>query len=99
MTQLNEKELNIKKKSNNKRKKNEEKEKNRNKEIKEEFFTADNSTEQILGVKEENGNLIAFVQIRENNGKTRREKMGMDLLKIYNPWILIDYYESRATFE
>ena len=69
-----------------------------NKEKPHPFYIIDNSIEKILGIKEENGVLVAYIEVRDENGKIRREKIDNDDLKLNNPWILIDYYESRATF-
>ena len=62
------------------------------------FYMIDKSIEKIVSIRKEKGILVAIIEIREKNGKIKREKVKADVLKINNPWILIDYYESRAKF-
>lgn len=95
---------------NPKKKKKEEKEdNNKNKKINEgsniqesksnfPFYMVDKSILKIDGIRDEKGILYAFVEIKQDDGSIQREKIEIDELKMNNPWLLIDYYESRAKF-
>ena len=62
------------------------------------FYMVDKSIFKIDGIRDEKGVLYAFVEIKQDDGTIQREKLEIDELKMNNPWLLIDYYESRAKF-
>ena len=62
------------------------------------FYRVDRALRKIIALKEENGILYALVEIIGNKGKIKKKKIEANSLKINNPWILIDFYESRAKF-
>ena len=72
--------------------------KNMNNKIIAHFYRVDKSIKKILAVKKENGILYALVEMSNNNGGIKRKKIEAKSLKTNNPWILIDFYESRAKF-
>ena len=73
-------------------------------EIKEESILSENFiknkelNEKIISVNFENGDLIALVERKEKDNKTKKEKIKTKDLKKTNPWILVNYYESNILF-
>ena len=59
------------------------------------YFMLDNSIDEILGVKLEKNELVGIVKKRDKNGKVYTEKMSTEDIKKTNPWILVDFYESK----
>ena len=62
------------------------------------FYMVDKSIVKIDGIRDEKGILYAFVEIKQDDGIIQRDKIEIEELKMNNPWLLIDYYESRAKF-
>ena len=62
------------------------------------FYMVDKSIFKIDGIRDEKGILYAFVEIKQDDGSIQRDKIEIEELKMNNPWLLIDYYESRAKF-
>ena len=58
----------------------------------------DNTIEKIIEITKEKGNLIASIQKKDINGNIINEKMKTSELKYKNPWILINFYESKIRF-
>ena len=61
------------------------------------YILVDDSITKINSVFKEGDNLIADVE-RNKNGKIIRERMRTKDIKENNPWVLINYYESRIKF-
>lgn len=59
------------------------------------YFMLDNSIDEILGVKLEKNELFGIVKRKDKNGKVFTEKMSTEDIKKTNPWILVDFYESK----
>ena len=53
---------------------------------------------KVIAIKEEDGNLYALIEMSNNNGGLKKKIIKTKSLKFNNPWILIDFYESRAKF-
>ena len=58
----------------------------------------DNSINKILGIKLEKNKLIGIVERRDEEGKVYTEKISTEDIRKTNPWILVDFYESKITF-
>ena len=61
------------------------------------YILVDESIIKIISVFKEGNNLIADVE-KNKNGKIVRERMRTKDIKEINPWILINYYESKIKF-
>ncbi len=61
------------------------------------YILVDESITKIISVFKEGNNLIADVE-RSKNGKIVRERMRTKDIKENNPWVLINYYESKIKF-
>ncbi len=64
----------------------------------EERLLIDKSIKNILTVKEEKNGIVALVEKEDKNGKISKEIISTNDLKKINPWILIDYYETKIKF-
>ena len=64
----------------------------------EERLLIDKSIKNILTVKEEKNGIVALVEKEDKNGKLTKEIISTNDLKKINPWILIDYYETKIKF-
>ena len=62
------------------------------------YFLLDNSINKILGIKLEKNKLIGIVERRDEEGKVYTEKISTEDIRKTNPWILVDFYESKITF-
>ena len=63
------------------------------------YFMLDNSIDEILGVKLEKNELVGIVKKRDKNGKVYTEKISTEDIKKTNPWILVDFYESKIVMQ
>ena len=63
------------------------------------YFSVDYSIEKTVNVLKEGNNLIAEVTKKNNNGDIIHEKINTKDLKKMNPWVLINFYESKIIFE
>ena len=63
------------------------------------YFLVDYSIEKTINVLKEGNNLIAEVTKKNNNGDIIHEKINTKDLKKMNPWVLINFYESKIIFE
>ena len=59
----------------------------------------DDSLDKILAIKLEKNELIGIVERRDKEGKVYTEKISTEDIKKINPWILVDFYESKISFE
>ena len=64
----------------------------------EERLLIDKSLKRILTVKNEKNGIVALVQKEDKNGKITKEIISTNDLKKINPWMLIDYYETKIKF-
>ena len=62
------------------------------------YIIVDNSIEKIVNVSKEEGDFIAEYLKKDINGNYIKNKMKTKELKKINPWVLINYYESRIRF-
>ena len=62
------------------------------------YYTVNSAYRRILGMCNENGTLYANVEIKNGDEKIKKKKIKVDELKKINPWILIEFYESKAKF-
>ncbi len=58
----------------------------------------DKSLKKILSVKKEKNGIVAVVEKEDKNKKITKEIISTNDLKKTNPWMLIDYYESKIKF-
>ena len=58
----------------------------------------DKSLKKILSVKKEKNGIVAVVEKEKKNKKITKEIISTNDLKKTNPWMLIDYYESKIKF-
>ena len=64
----------------------------------EERLLIDKSLKKILSVKKEENGIIAIVEKENKNNKITKEIISTNDLKKSNPWMLIDYYETKIKF-
>ena len=64
----------------------------------EERILIDKSLKKILSVKKEKNGIVAVVEKEDKNKKITKEIISTNDLKKTNPWMLIDYYESKIKF-
>ena len=62
------------------------------------IFKIDESLKKILIVKLDNNTLSAIVEKKNKKGESIKEYMSTNKIKKMNPWILIEYYESKLKF-
>ena len=58
----------------------------------------DFSLKKVVTVREYNNILMAVVDKIQNNGSMAKAFLPTEELKILNPWILLDFYESKIKF-
>ena len=63
------------------------------------YFLIDDSLDKILAIKLEKNELVGIVERRDKEGKVYTEKISTEDIKKINPWILVDFYESKISFE
>ena len=61
-------------------------------------FTIDDSLKTVHTVKQQNQKLMAVVEKMESNGEISKTFIPTDELRKTNPWILLDFYESKIKF-
>ena len=69
-----------------------------NENINEKSYTIDDSLKSVVTVKQQNQKLMAVVDKMEKNGEMRKQYIPTDELRKTNPWILLDFYESKIKF-
>ena len=84
--------------SGKKRKREEEIEEDYCNRYREERILIDKSLKKILSVKKEKNGIVAVVEKEDKNKKITKEIISTNDLKKTNPWMLIDYYESKIKF-
>ena len=62
------------------------------------IFKIDQSFKRVLAVKLDNKDLIAIAEKKNKKGEIIKEYISTDKIKKINPWILIEYYESKIKF-
>ena len=77
--------------------KNEESKENNNENPNVKTFIIDDSLKNVLTVKQHNQQLMAVVDKLEN-GEIKKENIPTLELRKTNPWILLDFYESKIKF-
>ena len=58
----------------------------------------DKSLKKILSVKKEKNGIVAVVEKEDKNKKITKEIISTNDLKKTNPWMLVDYYETKIKF-
>ena len=71
---------------------------NINESINEKSYTIDDSLKSVVTVKQQNQKLMAVVDKMEQNGEMKKDYIPTDELRKRNPWILLDFYESKIKF-
>ena len=64
----------------------------------EKTYTIDDSLKTVVTVKQQNQKLMAVVDKMENNGEMTKTYIPTEELRRTNPWILLDFYESKIKF-
>ena len=64
----------------------------------EKTYTIDDSLKTVVTVKQQNQKLMAVVDKMENNGEMTNTYIPTEELRRTNPWILLDFYESKIKF-
>ena len=66
--------------------------------FREERLLIDKSLKKILSVKKEKNGIVAVVEKEDKNKKITKEIISTNDLRKSNPWMLIDYYETKIKF-
>ena len=61
-------------------------------------YIIDDSLKNVVTVKQENQKLIAVVEKLDSNGELIKAFIPTEELKMTNPWILLNFYESKIKF-
>ena len=61
-------------------------------------YTIDDSLKNVITVKQQNQKLMAVVEKMESNGEITKTYIPTEDLRKTNPWILLDFYESKIKF-
>ena len=61
-------------------------------------YTIDDSLKNVITVKQQNQKLMAVVEKMELNGDITKTYIPTEDLRKTNPWILLDFYESKIKF-
>ena len=61
-------------------------------------YTIDDSLKTVITVKQQNQKLMAVVDRLESNGELKKTYIPTEDLRRTNPWILLDFYESKIKF-
>ena len=61
-------------------------------------YTIDDSLKNVITVKQQNQKLMAVVEKMELNGDMTKTYIPTEDLRKTNPWILLDFYESKIKF-
>ena len=64
----------------------------------EKIYTIDDSLKTVITVKQQNQKLMAVVDKMELNGELKKTYIPTEDLRKTNPWILLDFYESKIKF-
>ena len=61
-------------------------------------YNIDNSLKAVVTVKKQDGKLMAVVDKEKENGEMVKAYLTTEDLRKLNPWILLDFYESKIKF-
>ena len=61
-------------------------------------YYIDNSLKNVATVKKHEGKLMAVVDKMQKNGEMVKACLTTEDLRKFNPWILLDFYESKIKF-
>ena len=61
-------------------------------------YNIDNSLKNVVTVKKQNDKLMAVVDKEQENGEMVKAYLTTEDLRKSNPWILLDFYESKIKF-
>ena len=61
-------------------------------------YKVDNTLIRVVKIRKENDKLIAVVEKMRENGEKYEESISTKELRSVNPWILLDFYESKIKF-
>ena len=61
-------------------------------------YNIDDSLKSVITVKKKDNKLVAAVEKMKENGDLERIEIETSKLKNDNPWILLDFYESKIKF-
>ena len=62
-------------------------------------YIVNNSFIRVVRVRQENGKLMAIVEKKGENGKKCEVFIPTEELRKFNPWILLEFYESKIKFK
>ena len=68
------------------------------KNTKENAYIIDDSLKSVLNVKQQDDKLLALVEILDTNGEMNKVYIPTQELRKTNPWILLNFYESKIKF-
>ena len=71
---------------------------NNNEKAYERIYTIDDSLKNVVTVKQQNQKLVAVVDKLAQNGEMIKEYIPTEELRKSNPWILLNFYESKIKF-
>ena len=69
-----------------------------NENLNENVHIIDDNLKNVITVKQEDNILKALVERIDDNGDIKRELISTEELRKTNPWILLDFYESKIKF-
>ena len=61
-------------------------------------FMVHNDLKRVITVKQQGQILMAIVEKKDENGKINSVTIPTEVLRKTNPWILLDFYESKIKF-
>ena len=61
-------------------------------------FKIDKKLKEVITVKMQSGKLMALVNKEEENGESSKNYIATEELRKTNPWILLNFYESKIKF-
>ena len=62
-------------------------------------YNIDDSLKKVKTVRKKDNKLVALVEKMKENGDLETIEIETLKLKMDNPWILLDFYESKINFE
>ena len=69
-----------------------------NENLNENVHTIDDNLKNVITVKQEDNILKAIVERIDENGEIKKDLISTEELRKSNPWILLDFYESKIKF-
>ena len=61
-------------------------------------YIVDNSLEKVITVRKKDNKLMAIVKKKKSNDDSEEVEIETFKLRNENPWILLDFYESKIKF-